>query len=59
VRSSQWFDNAAQLHRPTDRDTLHVAAVELAQRGLTARDIATSLGLTETAVRQLLAREAA
>ncbi len=41
-------------HRPTDRATLRAAAAELAARGLTARDIACALRLTESAVRQLL-----
>ena len=41
-------------HRPADTPTLRAAAVEMARSGLTARDIASSLGLTEMAVRQLL-----
>lgn len=41
-------------HRPRDAATLLVAAVELRQRGLSARDIAQALGLTERAVRQML-----
>ena len=46
-------------HRPADSQTLRVAALELRQRGLTERDIAASLSLTEGAVRQLLERPAA
>lgn len=47
------------LHRPKDREALRVAAIELRWRGLTARDIASALGLTEAAVRQLLGERAA
>jgi hypothetical protein len=43
-----------QLHRPRDRDTLRVVAYELRNRGLTIRDIATALQLTDGAVRSLL-----
>ncbi len=46
-------------HKPTDAQTMRAAVRELAARGLTARDIASSLGLTEAAVRQLLAWRAA
>jgi DNA-binding NarL/FixJ family response regulator len=46
-------------HRPADAPSLRAAAVELARRGLPARDVAASLGLSEAAVRQLLAWEAA
>ena len=42
------------LHRPADRATLRAAAVELASRGLTARDIAGALHLSEAAVRVLI-----
>jgi len=45
----------ARLHRSTDRATLRVAAVELARQGLTIRDISAALGLSESAVRMLLA----
>ena len=41
-------------HRPRDREAVRAAAAELQQRGLTPRDIATALELTEPAVRQLL-----
>jgi len=41
-------------HRPRDRETLRVAAYELHGAGLTPRDIATALALTESAVRSLL-----
>jgi DNA-binding transcriptional regulator LsrR (DeoR family) len=44
----------AQLHRPTDRDTLRLAARELRSRGLTAADIAQALGLAEPVVRELI-----
>jgi hypothetical protein len=44
----------ADLHRPRDRDTLRAAAYELRNRGLTIRDIATALQLTDGAVRSLL-----
>ncbi len=58
------LDALAQLagrdaHRPTDAPTIRAAAVEMARSGLTARDIAQALGLTEAAVRQLLAWESA
>lgn len=46
-------------HRPQDGPTLRAAAVEMARSGLLPRDIASSLGLTEAAVRQLLAWQAA
>jgi hypothetical protein len=46
-------------HRPADHATMRAAVRELAARGLTPRDIASSLGLTEAAVRQLLAWQAA
>jgi DNA-binding NarL/FixJ family response regulator len=52
-------DALAKLYRPADPPTLRAAAVEMARSGLTARDIASSLGLTEAAVRQLLAWEEA
>jgi hypothetical protein len=45
-------DNIA--HRPRDLETLRVAAYELHGAGLTPRDIATALALTESAVRSLL-----
>jgi hypothetical protein len=45
-------------HRPHDRETLRVAAYELHCRGLTPRDIAGCLQLTEGAVRSLLAHQA-
>ena len=51
VRSA--FDRREQ-HRPVDRDTARVAARELASRGLTPRDIAAALRLSEAAVRALL-----
>lgn len=46
-------------HRPADAPTLRAAALEMARGGLTPRDIASSLGLTEMAVRQLLSWEEA
>lgn len=48
-----------ERHRPDDRQTFRAAALELQQRGLTDRDIAAALRLTESATRQLLDREAA
>jgi DNA-binding NarL/FixJ family response regulator len=48
-----------ERYRPHDAPTLRAAAVELSRRGLLARDIASVLGLTEFAVRQLLAWERA
>jgi orotate phosphoribosyltransferase-like protein len=48
----------AQVHRPPDRDTMRCAAVELQQRGLTPRDIAAALQLSEASVRQLLGEQA-
>ena len=44
----------ARQHRPADRATLRAAARELASRGLTYRDVATALHLSERAVRDLL-----
>ena len=41
-------------HRPLDRDAMRIAVAELAARGLTPRDIAQALSLSEAAVRQLL-----
>jgi hypothetical protein len=41
-------------HRPHDPAALRAAAAEMARSGLTARDIAGCLGLTEYAVTQLL-----
>jgi DNA-binding NarL/FixJ family response regulator len=40
--------------RPLDRETIRAAVSELAARGLKARDIAQSLSLSESSVRQLL-----
>ena len=50
VASAFDHDRAA----PLDRDTARVAARELAARGLTPRDIAAALRLSEGAVRGLL-----
>ena len=50
-------DPAVQ-HRPHDRATLRAAAHELRSRGLTPRDIADALRLTESAVVALLAHQA-
>lgn len=47
------YDRADE-HRPHDRDTLRVAAVELRSRGLTVHDISAALRLSEAAVRGLL-----
>ena len=44
----------ATLYRPHDEATLRAAAVDLRMRGLTDRDIAAALRLTEAGVRQLL-----
>lgn len=41
-------------YRPTERTTLRSAALELSGRGLTDRDIAAALSLSESAVRALL-----
>jgi hypothetical protein len=49
-----WRHLAATLNRPTDAAGITAAARDLAATGLTPRDIATTLGLTETAVYQLL-----
>ena len=43
----------AGAHRHPERAVLRAAAVELAARGLTPRDIATALKLSERAVRDL------
>ncbi|MGH8227340.1 MAG: hypothetical protein ACREU3_05470 [Steroidobacteraceae bacterium] len=47
------FDRADE-HKPQSRGEMRVAALEMARSGLLPRDIAASLGLTESAVRQLL-----
>jgi len=44
-------------HRPDDYATLRVAALELRSLGLTARDIAIALRVSETAVVALLAND--
>jgi len=44
----------AVLHRPADAAGLRAAALELARQGLTCRDIATALKLSEPAARALL-----
>jgi len=49
----------ATLHRPTDAEGLAAAARQLAATGLKPRDVATTLGLTEHAVTQLLRTAAA
>lgn len=41
-------------HRPDDWQTVRAAALELRQRGLTDRDVASALHLSESAVQQLL-----
>jgi hypothetical protein len=45
---------AALAHRPTDQAGITTAAQELARTGLTPRDIASTLGLSEGAVSTLL-----
>lgn len=45
---------AATMHRPSDVGGLAAAARQLASTGLTARDIASTLGLTEHGVVELL-----
>ena len=47
------FDRSRQ-HTPQDRATLRAAARELQSQGLTPRDIATALRLSERAVLELL-----
>lgn len=48
------IDARARQHRPTDPAALRVVALELRQRGLTDRDIASALRISEAAVRALL-----
>ena len=48
------LDLGSTRHRPADRAVLRAAAVELQARGLTPRDIAAALRLTDAAVRDLL-----
>ncbi|MDA8348498.1 MAG: hypothetical protein M0038_06810 [Pseudomonadota bacterium] len=48
------LDLGSTRHRPADRATLRAAAVELQARGLTSRDIAAALRLTDAAARDLL-----
>ncbi len=43
-------------HRPHYRNMMRAAALELAARGLTARDVAQALSITEAAARQLLSQ---
>jgi DNA-binding NarL/FixJ family response regulator len=43
-----------KLHRPTERDTLRVCAVELQRRGMLPADIARALEVSEEAVKELL-----
>ena len=50
------YRRLAELHKPSDQDSLHAAAVELQSRGLMPRDIAQALGLSEAAVTVLLER---
>lgn len=50
------FDRSDR-HRPQDRTTLRAAAQELEARGLTPRDIAAALKLSEGAVSELLATQ--
>ena len=52
-------DFAPDRHRPVDRAVLAAAAVELAARGLTPRDIAAALRLSEAAVLELLGLQVA
>lgn len=47
-------DRTCEHAPPLDRDTARVAARELRARGLTPRDIASHLQLSEGAVRELL-----
>jgi len=42
------------FHRPADAAGLRAAALELARQGLTCRDVATALRISEPAVRALL-----
>ncbi len=48
------YRRLANLHRPTDTNTMRVAVHELASRGLTERDIGAALNLDPAAVRRLL-----
>lgn len=50
------FDRSRE-HAPQDRATLRVAALELRARGLTPRDIAAALRLSEGAVLDLIGQE--
>lgn len=54
MRDATDYRHRADMHRPTDRQTLRAAAVELRNRGLTERDIGQALALDPTAVRVLL-----
>ena len=47
------FDRS-RLHTPPDRHSLRAAALDLKSQGLTPRDIATALRLSERAVLELL-----
>ncbi len=48
------YDRKAREHQPRSRDEMRAAAVDLRQRGLTARDIAQALRISEAAVRAML-----
>jgi hypothetical protein len=48
------LDDRAVAHAPRGRDEIRVAVAELRARGLTARDIASILGIAPSQVEQLL-----
>ncbi|MEZ5566500.1 MAG: hypothetical protein R3F24_13805 [Gammaproteobacteria bacterium] len=50
-------DAMARLHRPDDPDLLAREARSLADRGLTARDVAAALGLDAVQVTKFLQRQ--
>jgi hypothetical protein len=54
IGGSLTLEALARLHRPTNRDTLRAAAVEMRSRGMSLRDIAVSLGIHESEVARLV-----
>lgn len=44
----------ARLHRPTTKEGMRLAALDLVRQGNRVRDVAQVLGISEAAVRELL-----
>jgi hypothetical protein len=54
VAGSLSLEALARLHRPSNRDTLRAAAVEMRARGMSLRDISAALGIQESEAARLL-----